>query len=68
MKENADYIILGHDDFARVSREYRRTHWTRYNALFDHEIIRYMQNLGFMLTESVDFRLKTSLFKFEKMN
>lgn len=59
-------VVLGHDDFARISREYRRTHWTRYNALFDHEIIRYMQKLGFALTDSVDFRLKSTLYKFEK--
>lgn len=64
MTEYGQYVIVGHDDFARVSREYRRTHWTRYNALFDHEIIRYMQELNYLLKDSTDFRLKTSLLSF----
>lgn len=63
---NADCLILGHDDFPRVSREYRRTHWCGNNALFDHQIIRYMQGNGFWMTDSLDFRLKTTLYKFEK--
>ena len=62
-----DCTIIGHHDFVRISREYRRTNWTRYNALFDHEIIRHMQSLGFILTDSLDFRLKTTLYKFEKV-
>lgn len=66
VSENCTCFIIGHNDFARISREYRRTGWTRYNALFDHEIIRYMLNLGFELTDSVDFRLKTTCYKFEK--
>jgi len=61
-----DCFVLEHMDIARIAREYRRTHWTRYNALFDHEIIRYMQSLGFLLTDSVDFRLKSTLYKFER--
>ena len=65
MVENAKYVILGFDDFARISREYRRLHWTRYNALFDHEIIKYMQSLGAILADSTDFRLKTTIYKFE---
>lgn len=67
MTKTAGCIILGHDDFARLSREYRRTHWGRYNALFDHEIIREMQHLGFQLSQSLDFRLKTSIYKFEEI-
>lgn len=66
MIENANCIIIGHDDFARVSREYRRTHWTRYNALFDHEIIRYMVSKEMRFIDSVDYRLRTTICKFEK--
>lgn len=64
--EACDCLILGHNDFVRISREYRRTHWLRYNSLFDYEIIIYMLKLGFQLTDAVDFRLKTTLYKFEK--
>lgn len=64
--ENCNCFIWGHDDFTRVSREFRRTHWTRYNALFDHEVIIYMLKTGFDLNEAIDFRLKTTLYKFEK--
>lgn len=64
--KNCSCFILGHDDFARISREYRKTHWSRYNALFDHQIICYMLKLGFELTDAVDFRLKTTCYKFEK--
>ena len=66
MAEHCDCIILEHPDFARISREYRRTHWNRNNALFDHEIIRYMQELNFILVDSVDFRLRDSIYKFER--
>lgn len=66
ISESCNCFILGHDDFPRVSREYRKRFWTRYNALFDHEIIRYMLELGFNLTDAVDFRLKTTCYKFEK--
>lgn len=66
VSENCTCFILGHDDFPRVSREYRRTNWTRYNALFDHEIIQYMLGLGFDLKDAVDFRLHTTVYKFEK--
>lgn len=68
MTQTADCIIIGHDDFARLAREYRRTQWGRFNALFDHQIIRYMQEQGFVLRDSMDFRLKTSLYKFERKN
>lgn len=64
--ENCNCFIWGHDDFARISREYRKTHWNRYNALFDHEVICYMHILGFELTDAFDFRLKTTCYKFEK--
>lgn len=59
-----DCLIIEHSDFARINREYRRSHWTRYNALFDHEIIRYMQELGFVLLDSKDFRLRSTIYKF----
>lgn len=61
-------FIYGQMDFARITREWRRNHWTRYNALFNHEIIIYMQKSGFRLTDAVDFRLKTTIYKFEKID
>lgn len=66
VSEHCTCFILGYDDFPRLSREYRRTNWSRYNALFDHEIVRYMLGLGFDLTDAVDFRLRTTIYKFEK--
>lgn len=61
-----DCFVLEHMDIARISREYRRSKWTRYNALFDHEIIRYMQEKGFVISDSRDFRMKSTLYLFEK--
>lgn len=64
--ENCSCCILGHQDFARTSREYRRTSYTAYNSLFGHDIISYMFKLGFILTDAVDFRLKATIYKFVK--
>lgn len=64
--ESCVCFIWGHTDFSRISREYRRTHWTGYNALFDYEVIRHLLKLGFVLTDALDFRLKTTCYKFEK--
>ena len=66
LAESSDCIVLEHSDFARIAREYRRANWTRYNALFDHEIIGYMQKLGFVLADSKDFRLRSTIYKFVK--
>lgn len=66
ISKNCECLILAHDDLPRLNREYRKTHWSRYNALFDHEFIRYMQSLGFIITDSVDFRLKSTCYKFER--
>lgn len=64
--ENCTYLIWGHDDFVRLSREYRKTKWVRQNALFDHQVIIHMCRLGFELVDAVDFRLKTTIYRFEK--
>lgn len=64
--ESCSCLILAHDEVARVNREYRTKHWTRHNALFDYEIIIYLQSLGFKLTNAVDFRLKSICYKFER--
>lgn len=68
VSETCECFILGHDDFVRVSREYRRTSWTRNSSLFDHEIIIYLLKMGFYLMDAVDFRLRTTIYKFEKNN
>lgn len=66
VSEQCNCFILTHADFHRLARENRRTEWTRYNALFDHEIIRYMLELGFDFVDAIDFRLRTTIFKFVK--
>lgn len=64
--ENCSTFILAHHDIVRIKRDYRMSGWTHNNALFDTEIILFMQELGFQLTDAVDFRLKMTLFKFQK--
>lgn len=64
--ETCDTLICTHGDFVRINREYRRTHYTHNNALFNHQIILEMQKLGFMLTEAHDFHLRTVIMKFER--
>ncbi|MDF2532499.1 MAG: glycosyltransferase [Caproiciproducens sp.] len=64
--KNCDNFILGLVDFSRINREYRRERWTANAALFDHEVIRYILSLGFVLVDSVDFRLRATIYKFEK--
>lgn len=59
-------LILGCNDFVRISREFRRIQWGGANALFDHEIICYLLQLGFDLKDAFDFRLRTTCYKFEK--
>lgn len=64
--ENCDTFICNHHDFARVSREYRRTSFNNNNVVFNHQIILEMQKLGFVLTEAYDFHLRNVFMKFEK--
>lgn len=64
--ENCNTFICAHNDFVRMSREYRRTSYGSNNAIFNHQIILEMQNLGFIMTEAYDFHLKTVIMKFER--
>lgn len=64
--ESGDTVICVHNDFARMNREFRRTHFSHHNAIFNHQIILEMQKLGFMLTEAYDYRLRCVVMKFEK--
>ena len=62
----ADHIVISHNDFVRINREWRRTHWTYNTAIFNHEIILYMQDIGFRLVEAHDFHLRRVIMKFER--
>ncbi len=64
VSDNCYCFILGHHDFSRMNREYRKTHWSRNNALFDYQLILYLQTLGFTLVDAYDLRLKTVVYKF----
>ena len=64
--EQCDVMVIGHNDFCRVNREYRRTSWTANAALFNHEIILEMQKNGFMMTDAYDFQLRDVIMRFEK--
>lgn len=61
-----DTVICAHNDFVRMNREYRRTHFTGNSAVFNHQIILEMQKLGFTLTEAHDYHLKDVIMKFER--
>lgn len=62
----SNIVVITHNDIARVSREYRREHYTSNNAIFNHEIILEMQKQDFYLEDACDFRLKDVLMKFKK--
>ena len=49
-----------------MNREYRRTHYTQNNAVFNHQIILEMQKLGFTMTEGYDWHLRHVIMKFER--
>lgn len=66
VSQHCSCFIYSRQDFARATREWRRTHAPN-NALFSHEVILYMQKCGFQLTDAVDFRLKSTIFKFLKL-
>lgn len=64
--ETGDTFLCASNDFARVNREYRRTHFTGNCAVFNHQIILEMQKLGFTMTEAYDFHLRVVIMKFER--
>lgn len=64
--DSCNCFICSHNDFVRPNREYRRTHFTSNNAIFNHQIILEMQKLGFSMTEAYDYRLRTVTMKFER--
>lgn len=64
--ETCDTFICAHNDFVRMNREYRRTHFTGNSVVFNHQIILEMQKLGFTLTEAHDYHLKVDIMKFER--
>lgn len=67
ISESCCIFICTHHDFVRLNREYRRMHFNNNNAIFNHDIILYMQKLGFMLTEAYDYHLRTVIMKFERI-
>lgn len=67
ISESCCTFICTHHDFVRLNREYRRMHFNNNNAIFNHDIILYMQKLGFMLTEAYDYHLRTVIMKFERI-
>lgn len=64
--EQCDMMVIGHNDFCRINREYRRTSWTANTTFFNHELILEMQKNGFYMTDAYDFRLRDVIMKFEK--
>jgi hypothetical protein len=65
--ESCDCFILSKQDFARITREYRKTSWNNAHCVFNHEYIVYMLRKGFMLTDACDVGLRREIFKFERM-
>ena len=63
---SGDTFICTHSDFVRINREYRRSHYTHNNAIFNHQIILEMQRLGFTMTEGYDWHLRHVIMKFER--
>jgi len=66
ISESCSTFICSHSDFVRINREYRRTHYTNNNAIFNHQIILEMQKLGFTMTEAHDYHLRRVVMKFER--
>lgn len=64
--QNCNYLIMHHGDFRYINRDFRMQHWMRNNALFNHEIILYAEKIGFAFTGAADFRLRTTIMRFEK--
>ncbi len=66
ISESCDTFICAHHDFIRLNREYRRTHFTNNNAVFNHQIILEMQKYGFTMVEAYDYHLRVVVMKFER--
>lgn len=64
--EICDTFVCVHNDFVRINREYRRTHFTWNSVAFNHQIILEMQKLGFTMTEAYDYHLRVVIMKFER--
>lgn len=61
-----DTVVCVHNDFARMNREYRRSHFAGNSVAFNHQIILEMQEQGFSLTEAHDYHLRDVIMKFER--
>ncbi len=66
ISKRANLFILVSTDLPRMNRDFRREHWSHNNAAFDHEFICYLLKCGYKLKETMDFRLKSTFYKFEK--
>lgn len=64
--EAADNVIISHNDIVRINRDFRREHLTWKNAVFNHQIILEMQNLGFEMKEAYDCQLRVVIMRFER--
>ena len=62
--EHCNTFVCAHNDFARISQEYRRTSQSGNVVLFNHQIIIEAQKYGFKLVEAFDYRLRTVVMKF----
>lgn len=63
----ADTIIVTHNDFVRINRDYRREYSPWNSCFFNHELILFMQSNGYYMTEAYDFRLRVVIMKFKKL-
>lgn len=66
ISEHCFSFICTHNDFVRMNREYRRTHFNNNAVIFNHQIILEAQKLGFKLAEAYDFHLRCVIMRFER--
>jgi hypothetical protein len=66
ISQSCSCFVLAKHDFASMKRDYRIEHWNHNHAAYNFEYILHMQKLGFVLTDAADFRLKSTIYKFEK--
>ena len=66
ISETGNTFICAHNDFARISREYRRTHFNSNSVVFNHQIIMEALKYGYRLVEAYDYRLRTVIMKFSR--
>jgi hypothetical protein len=64
--KRCDCLIFAKQDFASISREYRKTKWNFSNIAFNHEYVMYVLSKGFKMTDALNFRLRTDIYKFER--